>query len=172
MSETNIEIEEALRKFAQRDFSNWLGLPNSICLEDVTHQFLLEDDWRGIGRLGLAQREATYVNITIKGFERQVQVWLNGNRIVLMDVEYPTLPSELAVLLNQIGEPEAKLDAYLGVFQLEQSEWVYPSLGLTLFVNPENYIILRLAVFVPSTLDDYLQHLRLNLQTRRFPWGK
>ena len=39
----------------------------------------------------------------------------------------------------------------------------------TLYINPDNQILLRLAVFAPTSLDLYLQQLRLDLQAFRRP---
>jgi hypothetical protein len=163
----------ALQIFSRRDFGAWSGLPRATPLADIARLFPLEDDWRGVGRLGSDLKETRYAYITIEGFEQQVRIWLNeDNNIILMDVEYPTLPFSLSSLLDRLGTPDAKLDSYFGMLFLQQSEWIYANRGLTLFINPENSALLRIAVYASSTLDEYVKSLRLNLKIRRMPTKK
>jgi hypothetical protein len=173
MNDHTTRIKTAFQAFSRRDFGDWSGLSQSMSLADVVQLFPLEGDWRGVGRLGSDQKETNYTYITIEGFEQQVRMWLDeDNHVILMDVEYPTLPTSLSSLLDKLGTPDAKLDSYFGTLLLQQSEWIYASHGLTLFVNPENSVLLRIAVFAPSTLDEYIKSLRLNLKTRRMPAQK
>lgn len=157
--------EAALRRFAEKDFAGWSGLPKDCALSDLARLFAFEDDWRGSGRLG-EETEADYASVVIPGYEITTRVWLDGERIILMDIEYPEVE---AGLVERLGRPEAKLDAYWGTILLEKSEWVHASRGLTLFIKPSDLALLRLAVFSPATIDEYEKRLRLNLRTRRGP---
>lgn len=161
--------QAALRAFARRDFRQWRGLSPHTSFADVAAVFEIDDDWRGAGTLGSERREATWASVGLEGYEKGVRVWLDENLVILIDGELTELATELSVLLQDTGEPEAKLESYLGTFPIPESEWVYAARGLTLYVNPENGILLRVAVFVPTTLDVYRQRLRLDLQMRRLP---
>jgi hypothetical protein len=168
MSHSNQTVQ-VLQVFAQLNFAGWQGLPEHATLADVVQLFPLNSDWTGAGRLGSDQDEHPYVYANIPGFETPVRVWLQDDEVTLMDVERPAAAGGLDVILRHIGAPDAAEDSYLGTLLLEKSEWIYASRGLTLFVNPENQTLLRLAIFCPSTLDHYLKHLRLNLEMSRKP---
>lgn len=161
--------QAALRAFARRDFHDWRGLAPDTSLSDAVAVFEDDDDWRGAGKLGSERRASRWASVAVEGYEKGVRVWLDEDLVILIDGESPTLATPLPVLLQDIGQPEAKLDSYLGTLLIPESEWVYAGRGLTLYVNPENGILLRVAVFVPTTLDDYRQRLQLDLQTRRLP---
>jgi hypothetical protein len=169
MDEPHSNAQAALRAFARRDFHDWRGLAPNTSLGETAAIFEVDDDWRGVAKLGSDRREATWVSAQVEGYEKAVRVWLDEALVLLIDAESPTLLTGLPMLLRAIGTPEAKLDSYLGTFPLPESEWVYPGRGLTLYVNPENGILLRLAVFAPATLDVYRRRLRLDLQMRRLP---
>jgi hypothetical protein len=164
--------QAALAVFAGRDFREWKGLAPNTSLADAAAVFTVDDGWRGKGRLGDDRREATWVSAAVDGYDKAVRIWLDLDRVILMDAESPTLATDLPTLLQTIGAPEAKLDAYLGTFLIPESEWVYPGRGLTLYVNPENGILLRLAVFVSTTPDVYRRSLRLDLRMRRLHQSK
>lgn len=108
----------------------------------------------------------------IEGYDKPVRIWLDGDQVLLIDAEYPELATGgVPALIEAIGPPQAKLDAFLGTFMIPESEWVYAERGLTLYINPENNIPLRLAVYPPTTLDGYRERLRMDLQMRRLPMG-
>lgn len=157
----------ALRALARRDFLDWRGLAPETSLADVAAVFPVEDDWRGAGHLGEEGREMSWLSVEAEGYPQGLRVWLDQDRVVLIDAESPALSTGLPALLRAIGEPEARWEAYLGTLLIPGSEWVYPGRGLTLHVNPENGILLRLLAYAPTTLEGYRRRLRLDLQRRR-----
>jgi hypothetical protein len=161
------DVRSALRAFARQDFRNWQGLPKSTEFGEVVLLFPAESEWEGTGRLGSEQDEHQYRYVRIEEFEHPARVWLQADNVILLDLEYPI--ANLDELINHLGAPDAKQDSYLGTFLVEKSEWIYAQRGLTLFVNPEARTLLRIAAFQQSDLENYLKHLRLNLQTRRTP---
>jgi hypothetical protein len=157
----------ALRIWADRDFRRWRGLPAGCSLTDVTSVFPLLND--GVGMSILGEQNADFRMVMVDGYDSPVRVWSNDDHVLMLDVEFPQLSTSLDALLAELGEPEARLDSFLSTLRLEQSEWVYPSRGLTLFINPDNDVLLRLAVYSPTTLDAYKKELLMNLRTRRLP---
>lgn len=169
MNETN--IQEALRAFAARDFRAWQGLAPETSLADVAAVCDVDTTWRASARLGEAHRRAEWLGGTFREYELGIRIWVEPgqHRVLLMDTESPVLVTDLPVLLQTLGTPEAILDSYLGTFCLPESEWAFASRGLTLYVNPETQQLLRLAVYPATSVEDYRRNLRLDLQMKRLP---
>src|SRR5271167_3176520 len=166
-----IGVQIALRAFAARDFREWQGLAPETSLADVAAICDADMTWRAGAWLGEAHRRAEWVNATFREYPMGVRIWVEPgqDRVLLMDTEFPVLVTDLPVLLTTLGTPSAKLDSYLGTFCLPESEWTFPSRGLTLYVNPETQRLLRLGVYPATSLEDYRRSLRLDLQMRRLP---
>lgn len=159
---------DALRRFAARDFAGWAGLAVGTTVADVAAVFEI-DDVPQPATLGSQRREAGWVTVEAAGYERGIRVWIDAREVVLLDGPDPELPKGLFSLLEQLGQPEVRLTSYLGTLPIEGSEWVYPSRGIAIYLNPETMLPLRIAAFVPTTLAIYEARLRLDLETRRLP---
>ena len=159
--------ESAIRIFAAREFGNWTGLPASCTLEEVTQYLPLLNE--GVGLAGLGRIKMQFRMLVVQGYEHPVRVWLDGPRVLMLDVQTPKLSSDVAVVLNELGEPEAKLDYVWGTLPIAAGEWVYPKRGLSLFVAQTGVAIFHLAAFSPATLDGYVENYRLNLGKKPFP---
>jgi hypothetical protein len=158
---------DALRAFAEHRFSNWRGLP-ACTLDDVRAQWTLLDEEPHPGKIG--ETSGTWTAASVPGYDEPVQIWFEGQRVLLLLAEYPEFESWPA-LLKQLGEPVERLDSHLSTLLIRGSEWIYPERGLTLYVNPENRALLRLAVYPPTTLARYQAELRLSFKRRRLPLG-
>jgi len=159
--------QTSFQQFLSKDFSHWTGLPDGCLLSDLTQSGVQLKEGMGLARLG--RHKTNFKMLVIDEYERSVRVWLEEEKVLLLDVKYPQIVPDLTTLLAQLGEPEAKLDAYLGTLLLPESEWVYPQQGLSLFINPGNNVLLRLAVYPPTVLETYQERLRLHLRRRRLP---
>ena len=163
-----MDCDRALDLFSQRAFDEWSGLPAECRLGNISRRFQLVAEERAQSRLG--DRQATFVVVRVSGYAEPVRVWLDDDdRVVLMDVEYPSTRLALADLLKVLGEPAGKLDTYWGTIELEAAEWVYPKRGLVLFINPDTNEVLRLGVFPATSTDGYEREYRVNLRQRRLP---
>jgi len=107
--------------------------------------------------------------LVVEGYDHPCRIWLDGPQVLMLDVQYPTFLPDVTVLLNGLGEPEAKLDYVWGTLPIERGEWVYPNRGLTLFVTPSNLSVLHLAVYLRTTLQTYEENFRLHLGKKPFP---
>ena len=161
----NQPCADALHAFAAHHFANWRGLPE-CALTDVSAEWTLLDEQAHPGTLG--KRGASWTAASAPGYDESVQIWYDDEHVLLLLVEYPEF-EDWPALLEQVGEPLAKLDSYLSTLLIPGSEWVYPERGLTLYVNPENEALLRLAVYAPTTLERYESELRLSFKMRRLP---
>jgi hypothetical protein len=80
---------------------------------------------------------------------------------VAFDSKLLMSPEHFPGLLVKLGEPAAKLDFIFANVELKAGEWVYPERGLTLFMNPENGYLLRVAAYPKTTLEHYRKDLRI-----------
>jgi hypothetical protein len=150
----------ALQAFAWPHIENWHGLPAGCEVSHVGKVLTVPDDgWRGSGYLGDSHRPLAWLSANGGGFPDSVRVWLDGDRVVLMETRILGKPGDFHAAVARLGPPAAKLGSYFDV-KMEKSEWVYPDRGLTLFVNPENQIPLGIAVYAPTTLDGYCHRVR------------
>lgn len=157
----------ALQNFAAREFANWTGLPESCSLAEVTQQFRLMNEGYGLARLGERKRE--FRMLIVAGYEHPVRVWTDDSRVLLLDIQYPSFSAEVAVLLKELGEPQAKLDYDWGTMRFEGGEWVYSERGLALFLAPDASRVFHLAVFPRTTMQDYEENFQLHLGKRLIP---
>ena len=168
--ETDKSCESAIRIFAARDFANWTGLPETCTLDQVTQHAPLLNEGVGLARLGRTKRQ--FRMLTVRDYDHAVRVWLDGPRVLMLDAQTPKLTSDVAVVLNELGEPEAKLDYVWGMLPIAAGELVYPKRGLSLFVAPTRLAVFHVAVFSPTTLDGYVENYRLHLGKKPFPPAK
>lgn len=162
--------QEALRAFRAKELRDWKGIPSETTLSDLASVCEVDFSWRASAWIGESHRHAEWLNAVCDTFESAIRVWVDPgqDRILLMDTEDPVLDVDVAALARNMGIT-AKLDSFLGTFLLEQSEWVCASRGITLYVNPETHQLLRMAVYSPTTLEEYRQNLRIDLRRVRLP---
>jgi hypothetical protein len=158
-----------LQIFASRSLRSFTGFASRTSLDDVATVFDLDRSRQGQGRLGSEQRRANWFSATAEGFARGVRVWVDDDAVILIDATDVSLPEPLPFLLDALGEPDAKLDSFLGTLEIKRSEFVYAQRGLTLFVNPANAVLLRIAGFAPASLEHYQRSLRLDLEMKLLP---
>lgn len=156
----------ALKSFVWPHLEHWKGLDVDCALPAVSEAWSYADDgWRGSRYVGEEPRALAWVSATGGGFPDSVRVWLDGPRVVMLETQVLGKASDLKALVAKLGPPAATLDAFFEV-KMEKSEWVYPDRGLTLFVNPENHILLRAVGYAPTTLENYRRHLRPSTRSR------
>lgn len=157
----------ALQNFAAREFMSWTGLPDSCSLAEVTQRFRLVSEGYGLTWLGRIKRQ--FRMLVVEGYDHPVRVWSDGPRVLTLDVEYPSLSSGVADLLNLLGEPQAKFNYDWRTMRIEKGEWVYADRGLTLFLSSDHSRVFHLVVFPRTTMQGYEENFQLDLGERRFP---
>jgi hypothetical protein len=157
-----------LKQFARRQFTRWQGLASGCTLPDLDALCPRDDDWVGRGMLG--GRQYRYVWLSAAGYKEPVRVWLDNDRLVLLETDLPNLANPRR-LLSKLGEPNARLDAYRDTVPVPHGEWVYVERGLTLFVYPPGDVIYHLAAYPPCTLEEYRRELRPDLKVTHLRLG-
>ena len=162
MSEAVAICVLALKALTWPDLHQWKGLPGDCTLDAVRNVFTVPPGgWRGSGYVGEEPRELSWLSVTGGNFPRSVRVWLDGNHVVLLDAEILGKASDLNTLVKKLSAPAVKLDSYFGNAPMPNSEWVYPQIGLTLFVEPDNHNLLRVVVYPATTVEDYRKKFRM-----------
>ena len=165
-------VIEVLKTFSVLALGNWQGLSGETSVDDARAVFGIDDQWHGTGKLGSDGNRRDWFSASAAHFPEGLRLWVDGDRLLLIDAVRPDLPGGFDALFEKIGQPSEELDSYLGTLPIRKSEWVYPERGLTLFVNPANRLLLRIAVYRPTSIEDYRKTLRLDLQRIRLPLGE
>jgi hypothetical protein len=158
---------ELLRLVCTGDLHGWQGL-SDLSLAEFTSAFPRDSDWSSTAQLGRRHREANYLWALVPGLDEKLRVWFEMDRVILLDLAcsgtFRSRPDHLAGLLIEV--PTA-LDAWRGTLPMPESELVFPQHGLAAFVNRETQSIWHLALFLPQTLDEYVDNLRVDMRVRR-----
>ena len=163
---------EVLKAFSRLDLRTWHGLCQHTVLDHARRVFDVDDEFCGSGKLGTERRQTQWYAASCDGFPEGLRIWTTGNEIILIDTPGPDLEGGLDALLVALGSPQVKLDSYLGTLEIKQSEWVFPERGITVYLNPDNHVLLRIAVYGSVSLLKYEQTLRLNLKKTRLPLNR
>ena len=150
----------ALKVFTWPHLEGWRGLAPRCSLTDLKQVLEVPDGRPGSGSIGADRRELSWLWSVGNGFPDSIRVWLDGDQVVLLETKVVGKPADFVALARKLGEPAAKLDSFFGLAAIPKGEWVYPDRGLTLFVNPEDHDPWRVAVYRPTTLEDYKKRLR------------
>src|SRR5262245_31274426 len=101
----------ALKMFTWPDLSHWRGLPECTfaALEQV-FTVPRREGWRGRA-VGEETRTLEYLYVTGGGFPDSIRVWLDGDRVAMMDSKVLGRARDLKALTAALGPPAAKLDS-------------------------------------------------------------
>lgn len=139
-----------------RRFVGWTGLPEGCSPEEMFGVVFDPDEWpeRTLGA------EATRWHVLdTPGYYRPM-VSARRGIVVLFDGRTPQIDGGWAPLAKDLGEAEANLEWLNGGVPTPGGEWVYPSRGITIFLDPEGNIPLHVALYAPTTLEVYETTLR------------
>jgi hypothetical protein len=151
---------EAFSAFAAKRFVSWNGLHPDCGLEALTAIAPTLNE--GVGRepVGRSGRWVSFRAVVFDDYTEPARAWFDGDRLIMLDVDYPQLRASPEDWLRELGDPEARLDCYWDLLALPQGEWAYPSRGLSVLVNLQTRTWLRVIAFAPTTLAAYVDHLR------------
>lgn len=155
---SSMDCTTSLQKFDHRDFAEWKGLSAS-CTPAVIAEYA-HSDLSNLGqfRLGKERRLASFKMLAFGGYAAPAKLWFRGDTTCCIEVESPALEG-VDEVLSKLGEPVAKLDYYFDVMHNRGGEYVYADRGLTLFMSSNRSNVVKLWVYVPMSLDDYIRDL-------------
>jgi hypothetical protein len=150
-------VTDALRAFLDADVSGFPGLPALRAADlgiDLTHEHVNSDP------LGDPAEPGTWVALPSHRFTDGLRCWLEGDRVVLLEGMSPSDDDGQPATAPDLGVPDETFDTNLGAVTIEGGERVFADRGLAIRLNPANGILLGLAAFAPTTVDDYRRRLR------------
>ena len=163
---TKLTCEQARAAIEARRFTGWSGLPDAC-----TPSALIgapSDGWvpqtRGTETVAFDVR-----HLTLGGYERATVTRDDSGHVVMFDGSRPDLDGGWPALQQDLGAPEAQLDYRYLFVDYAGGEWVYPSRGITVFVNPQDGLMKHIAVYPSTTLDDWTRRLRPTFEAKRSP---
>lgn len=155
-----------MRSFASGDLSAWTGLPARCTDADVAGAFPGSSAGVAAGDGRLSNTPTKFRMYSSGDPHRPVQSWFDDDDTAfLITWDAPTIAGDTAALLSALGAPDRKLDPGVG-YHADAHQWIYASRGLTLWVREHRTDIARVAVYVPTTPDDYETRLGGRDKTR------
>lgn len=150
-----------LEQLARGDVADFEGLPAGVRVAELIPDFSPESEPWGQATMGRQHRTARFISrksVT----DHQLRVWFDAEYGVLsVDFDYPGLDLAPAELVERLGEPDAELPAADELFS-RLRERVFATRGLSLISDYNDSFLVRIIAFPPTTLDDYIQRIRLN----------
>ncbi len=156
MSSASNACANAIRRLAEGRLEDWAGLPEGCRHEDFA-AVLEGGDEPGMGRL--SGNQASFRVYTSALQEQPLQVWFTSEgEAFFVTIVAPKLASDVAALLERLGQAERRLDPAIG-YHADAAQWVYAGRGLTLYVREHVNEVARLAAYQPGTPEQYEQNL-------------
>lgn len=159
---------EARSSIISARFLGWTGLPSG-CTSEALFGVALDSTW-GELRLGQHSIPTSSRLLDLPGYYRPLAFSRNGV-VVLFDGTNPSLSTGWGDLSADLGRPSATLDWVHGTIAMRAGELVYAKRGIAVCLNPENLFVIHVSLFVPTTLEDYVNHLRIDRRKKALPKG-
>jgi len=158
----------ALENIKNRDFVTWTGLPANCDWTPLVGDF--PSAWENIPERSLGSNflRGKILMANLEGYMRASFSFVEGNP-VLFEAKGPELQAPVSDLVESLGVPEAKLDWDFGTLPCPESEYIYPSKGITLFLSTDKTRVFHIALYASTTLDNYLENIRPQLGKTRLP---
>ena len=153
MNDCIANIELILNK----DLQNWKGLEEQCDRTQLEAQFNFNEGEGVYQRIHAENSYQTrFKTLSLPSFEEPLFFHYQEDTLFFITTEFWSLDaSECKKLLDFFGKPEAKLEYRAEEFVEGEKEWVYPLLGISLALNAEEEMIIRLMFFAPCTLEKY-----------------
>jgi Tfp pilus assembly major pilin PilA len=158
----------ALEQIKNRDFIAWTGLPANCDWSPLVGD--LPTDWSEIPQRSLGSNflQGKMLMANVEGYMRASFSFIKGTP-VLFEAKGPELQTPVLDLIEEFGLPKAKLDWSFGTLPCPESEYVYPTKGITLFLSTDKTRIFHIALYSATSLDNYLENIRPQLGKNRLP---
>jgi hypothetical protein len=148
------------------DFRGWQGIPEECRPQDLFPELPDDPSYWGVRPLGEDYLPSSFHVLGLPGYYRPT-VSVRDGELTLFDGMNPEF--ELPPVLEELGEPDARLDYQHGTLPVNAGEWVFPGRGITLFLNTTSEVPLHVALYRPTDLDGYASRLRPHLGKRLRP---
>jgi len=168
MTMPNEHCAARFRPFLEKDFGNWTPW-TSECVECCLREhFTPREEDRVVGFAGEKNLQATFSYYETNNYSGEIRIWYRDDRFLKLDASHPDIDWIISGPLPKLNEPEAKLDYDFAGMMLRQGEWVFASRGLTAYLNPDFNRVVKVCVFLPTTLQRYRDEIRSAARRREF----
>jgi hypothetical protein len=157
MTPTPMTCDAAKHAIEARRFVGWRGLPAG-CAPEALFGIKLDDTW-GAMSLGSSFEKARSRLIELAGYGRAL-AYVRDGTVAMFDAMAPQIDGGWPALSADLGPPEATFDWIFGTVAMPAGELVYAKRGLTVFLNPENRVVVYISVYVATTVDEFARRLR------------
>jgi hypothetical protein len=151
------ECDVARRAIQSRRFVGWRGLPIG-CSPSALFGVPLDGTW-GERQLGAAFAPAAVRLLDIAGYYRPM-AFVRDGVVVQFSGMNPRLADPWDRLRGDLGEPDVALDWMHATQSVPGGELVFAGRGITVFVGDEGDRVVHVAVYRPTTSEDYVRTLR------------
>jgi hypothetical protein len=160
--------EVAIHNILNREFTNWRGFPENCNFEMLTGKLTKDIDSLPIFRLGNKFNEVRKLKLNLEGYYAPSVYFYNG-KLFLFEAMILALSESDSILINSLGEPEKILDWDFGLLPLPNSEFIFAKRGITLFLDSTHSKIHQIALYKPTTSEEYIAKIRPTYITIRRP---
>jgi hypothetical protein len=138
--------------------SDWTGLPQGCTPAGMFGDLGDPSEW-AVRPLGEDFQRAAFRVLELGGYYRPTLSARDG-RVILFDGMNPELTGDYTELIEDLGDPDERLDYSHGTLPVSGGEWIFAARGMTLFVNTTADTLLHVALYTPTTASDYRARLR------------
>lgn len=125
----------------------------------------------GVGRTVRGQEmvEYSFRALHEASFDHPFLFHFRESRLAFIENDFWSLDQAVCrEVVDRLGEPGERLDAYLRFDLVAKADWIYPQKGLSLCVMPETGLIARWTAFSPNPIDYYCNAIRPISLAREF----
>ena len=153
-----------------KDLQNWKGLDVQCNRTRIEAHFSFNEGEGVFQRIHPQNSYQTrFKTLNTPNFEDPLFFHYQGDTLFFVTTDFWSLEeSDCKKLLDFFGKPEAKLDFMAEEFIEGEKEWVYPKLGISLALNAEEQMIIKLMFFAPCTLEYYKDFYYQQQEYREF----
>ena len=161
-----VTCADARRAIERREFAGWHGMPVN-CTPEALFGVSPDDVW-GERQLGAEFVPARTRLLETDGYYRPM-AFVRDGYVVMFSGMNPRLATVWPELSADLGEPDAVLDWTHATDAIRGGERVHAGRGITVFLEPEDGTVIHVAVYAPTTADDYVRRLRQRHGKRPLP---
>lgn len=158
----------ALENIKNQNFIDWTGFPANCDWTPLVGD--LPVNWQPVPErsLGSNFQKGKMLMVNLEGYMRASISFVEGTP-TLFEAMGPKLQTPVSELIESFGIPKAKLDWNFGTLPCSESEYVYPTKGITLFLSTDKTRVFHIGLYASTTLDNYLENIRPQLGKKRLP---
>lgn len=155
--------EAARRAIESNSFAAWTGLP-AECSAEALFGISFDNQW-GLEKLGATFQPARTHLLEINGYYAPT-AYVRDSRPLMFDGMPTPVDGSWPPLAAALGPAQSINDFIYGTVTIPKGEHIYAKRGITIWMEPERQHVIYVAVYVPTTVDEYVKRLRPSREKR------